>query len=54
MDATVSKNTVSFIGHEEGETVPYRLKVKTNDQADALKKAIDREIEFVKAKASDE
>ncbi|KAJ3558016.1 hypothetical protein NM688_g1152 [Phlebia brevispora] len=53
MDPSVSKNTVSFIGHEEGVTVPYRLRVKTATQADDLKKALDREIEFVKAKSSD-
>ncbi|KAF7793882.1 hypothetical protein EIP86_005004 [Pleurotus ostreatoroseus] len=51
MAPSVSKNTISFVGHEEGEAVSYRLRVKTNDLAEELKKALDREIEFVKGKA---
>ena len=53
MDPKVAKNVVSFIGHDEGAPVPFRLRVKTNEQADSLKAALDREIEFVKAKSSD-
>ncbi len=51
MDQSVNKNTIAFIGHEAGETVSYRLRVKTHDLADGLKTALDREIEFVKGKA---
>lgn len=52
MNPTVAKNVVSFMGHDEGNSVPFKLRVKTNEQADDLKKALDREIEFVKAKDS--
>lgn len=51
MSPSLSSNIVSFMGHDEGHSTPYRLRVKTNDQADALKKALDREIEFVRAKS---
>ncbi|KAI0930184.1 hypothetical protein AcW1_008939 [Taiwanofungus camphoratus] len=51
MNASVSKNTVSFIGHEEGVSTPYRIRTKTEEQANALKHALDREIEFVQAKS---
>ncbi|EKM54227.1 uncharacterized protein PHACADRAFT_196658 [Phanerochaete carnosa HHB-10118-sp] len=53
MNPTVAKNVVSFIGHDDEKSVPFKLRVKTNEQADDLKKALDREIEFVKAKASE-
>ncbi|CCM01931.1 uncharacterized protein FIBRA_04004 [Fibroporia radiculosa] len=51
MNATVSKNTVSFIGHNEGTSTPYRIRTKTEEQANALKSALDREIEFVRGKS---
>ena len=50
MSPSLASNVVSFMGHDGGQSTPYRLRVKTNDQADALKKALDREIEFVRAK----
>ena len=53
MNPTVAKNVVSFMGHDEGSSVPFKLRVKTAEQADDLKQALDREIEFVKAKSSD-
>lgn len=53
MNPTVAKNVVSFMGHDEGHAVPFRLRVKTGEQADELKNALDREIEFVKSKSSD-
>lgn len=51
MSPSLSTNVVSFMGHDGGQSTPYRLRVKTSDQADALKKALDREIEFVRAKS---
>ncbi len=50
MNATVADKAVSFIGHEVGAPVPYRIRLKTADQAKDLKAALDREIEFVKGK----
>lgn len=51
MNASVSDKVVSFIGHEDGQSTPYRIRTKTAEQANALKAALDREIEFVKAKS---
>lgn len=53
MDPSTNKNTVMFVGYDEGKPTTYRIKVKTEMNAVDLKKALDREIEFVKAKASD-
>ena len=51
MNATMSDKFVSFIGHEEGAAMPYRIRMKTPVQARELKDALDREIEFVKSKS---
>ncbi|OCH91445.1 hypothetical protein OBBRIDRAFT_886965 [Obba rivulosa] len=51
MTPTVQKNVVSFIGHDEGASTAFRIRTKTDEQANALKKALDREIEFVQAKS---
>ena len=53
MDPSVAKNVVSFMGHDDGTSVPYKIRVKTEAMAGELKAALDREIEFVKAKSSD-
>ncbi|KAI0793179.1 hypothetical protein C8Q75DRAFT_548001 [Abortiporus biennis] len=62
MKPDISKNVVSFIGHDYSEHVTeenrgaattYKLRVKTEAQAQDLKNALDREIEFVQSKASD-
>lgn len=54
MSPSVQKNVVSFIGHDEGTSAAYRIRTKTEEQANALKKALDREIEFVQAKLEKE
>lgn len=51
MNPTLSGKYVTFIGHEEGAPTTFRLKAKSEDQAHQLKRAVDREIEFVKAKS---
>ncbi|KAI8993870.1 hypothetical protein BD414DRAFT_506437 [Trametes punicea] len=51
MNATVSDKVVSFMGHEDGQSTPYRIRTKTAAQANELKAALDREIEFVRAKS---
>lgn len=51
MNVTVAKNVVSFIGHTEGTSTPYRIKTKTEEQAKDLKSALDHEIEFVHSKS---
>ena len=50
MNTKLTDKTVSFMGHEEGTSVPYRIRLKTGEQAADLKAALDREIEFVKSK----
>ncbi|KAJ4468116.1 hypothetical protein J3R30DRAFT_1674957 [Lentinula aciculospora] len=47
---TVNKKTLMFIGHEGGASQTYNIRTKTEDQASELKKVLDREIAFVKAK----
>ncbi|KAI0821702.1 hypothetical protein BC628DRAFT_1394368 [Trametes gibbosa] len=51
LTASVSDKTVSFIGHDDGQPTPYRIRCKTAAQANELKTALDREIEFVKEKS---
>ncbi|KAG7098828.1 hypothetical protein E1B28_000732 [Marasmius oreades] len=48
-----SQKVVSFVGHEAGVAQTYSARVKTEDQAIALKDALDREIAFVKAKSAE-
>lgn len=51
MNAKAEKNVVSFIGHENGSQATYRIRTKTEEQANDLKSALDREIEFVRSKS---
>ena len=51
MNTTASGKVVTFVGHEEGTSTTYRLRVKSEEQANELKRAVDREIEFVKGKS---
>ena len=51
MNASVADKVVSFMGHEDGRSTPYRVRTKTSEQAKELKEALDREIEFVRAKS---
>ncbi|TFY60548.1 hypothetical protein EVJ58_g5075 [Rhodofomes roseus] len=51
MNARADKNVVSFVGHEDGAQATYRIRTKTEEQATDLKSAVDREIEFVRAKS---
>jgi nucleoporin NUP2 len=46
------KKEVTFTGHREGEGVTFMVRVKTREMAEELKGALEREIEFVKAKDS--
>ena len=50
MNPSVQDKVVSFMGHNDGVSTPYRIRCKTADQAKELKDALDREIEFVKGK----
>ncbi|KAM5533240.1 hypothetical protein V8D89_013105 [Ganoderma adspersum] len=52
MNPTVADKVVSFMGHADGASTPYRIRCKTADQAKELKAALDRELEFVKSKDS--
>ncbi|KAI0339767.1 hypothetical protein BDW22DRAFT_1379748 [Trametopsis cervina] len=51
LNPSAAKNIVSLMGHEDGASVPYKLRVKTNDLAEEVKKTLDREVEKVKAKS---
>ena len=50
MERTLSvsnKTVVAFIGHEAGETVPYRVRMRSPEMAEGLVRAIEREIREV-------
>jgi nucleoporin NUP2 len=42
------KSTISFVGHDDGVPVSFRIRVKTAEQAQELKDAFDREVAAVK------
>lgn len=42
------KSTVSFVGHDDGVPASFRIRVKTAEQAQELKVALDREVAAVK------
>ena len=52
MNPAVTDKVVSFMGHSDGASTPYRIRCKTADQAKELKAALDRELELVKNKSS--
>ncbi|KAG2055224.1 hypothetical protein BDR06DRAFT_954413 [Suillus hirtellus] len=45
---TLTKTMVSFVGHDEGAPASFRIRVKTPEQAQELKNALDREVAAVK------
>ncbi|TRM69486.1 hypothetical protein BD626DRAFT_12950 [Schizophyllum amplum] len=45
-----NKLAVSFVGHDDGHSKTYNLKFKSEDEAQEMMAALNREIEFVKAK----
>ncbi|KAL1741122.1 hypothetical protein HDZ31DRAFT_46108 [Schizophyllum fasciatum] len=47
-----NKLAVSFVGHEEGVSKTYNLKFKSEGEAKDMLAALNREIEFVKAKGT--
>ncbi|KAI0093111.1 hypothetical protein BDY19DRAFT_902911 [Irpex rosettiformis] len=51
MNPSTSKSIVSLMGHENGAPLPYKLRVKTADQADELQRILQEEVENVKAKS---
>ncbi|PPQ98722.1 hypothetical protein CVT24_003430 [Panaeolus cyanescens] len=48
-----TKKGLSFIGHDEGQATSYLVRLPNEEATTQLKAALDREIEFVKAKSSD-
>ncbi|KAI0696692.1 hypothetical protein BC835DRAFT_1305493 [Cytidiella melzeri] len=52
MNPSAAKNVVSFMGHENGVSLPYKIRVKTNEQADELRRTLDEEVAKVKTKPS--
>ena len=51
MNPSISKNVVSFMGHEDGASIPFKIRVKTADQAEQLKRYLDQEVEKARAKS---
>ncbi|KAG1746130.1 hypothetical protein EDB19DRAFT_379163 [Suillus lakei] len=45
---TLMRTMISFVGHDEGAPVSFRIRVKTPEQAQELKNALDREVAAVK------
>ncbi|KAG2361422.1 hypothetical protein BDR07DRAFT_1472132 [Suillus spraguei] len=45
---TLMKTMVSFVGHDEGVPASFRIRVKTPEQAQELKNALDRDVAAVK------
>jgi nucleoporin NUP2 len=51
MTPSVMGKIVAFVGHENGAHMGFRLRLRSDDDAVELKKALEREIDFVKAKS---
>ena len=43
MAPTLSKTVVSFVGHEDGKAVTFKLRVKTEQEGGELRDVIERE-----------
>lgn len=48
LSPTLTKLNVSFVGHDDGVPASFRIRVKTAEQAQELKDALDREVAAVK------
>ncbi|PCH43412.1 PH domain-like protein [Wolfiporia cocos MD-104 SS10] len=51
MKPTLAGKVVSFVGFDNGTSTSYKVRTKTDDQAKELQGALEREIEFVRAKS---
>lgn len=52
MKPSTNKQTVSFMGHDDqGNAVPFRLRIKSESAAQELKDVLDKEVDFVKGKS---
>jgi nucleoporin NUP2 len=49
---SISKKALTFVGHSDGASQTYCVRLPSEEQANELKAALDREIEVVKAKES--
>jgi nucleoporin NUP2 len=49
LNPTLTSKFMSFVGHEDGSPVMFKLRLKSEEDAQELKKAMDREITSVKA-----
>ncbi|KAJ8514404.1 hypothetical protein ONZ45_g8061 [Pleurotus djamor] len=47
---SITKRAIMFVGHDDGASVTYNVRLQSEDQAKELKDILDREIAFVKAK----
>jgi len=44
LSCSLTKQSLGFVGHEDGKTVTYRVRLKDEADAAALKEAIDKEV----------
>jgi len=52
MNPTISTKVVSFIGHgEDGSSIPFKLRLGTEDSANALNTAMERETALVRSES---
>jgi nucleoporin NUP2 len=51
MKPSVTGKVVAFVGHENGAHMGFRLRLRSEDDAVELKKALEKEIDIVKAKS---
>jgi nucleoporin NUP2 len=51
LNVTRKAKFVSFVGHDNGASTTFRLRVKTEADAVDLKNAIDKDVAAVEAKA---
>jgi len=47
---SISKKALTFVGHSDGVSQTYCVRLPSEDQASELKAALEREIELIKAK----
>jgi nucleoporin NUP2 len=50
LSPTSTSHFVSFVGHEDGSSTAFKLRLKTEADAGELKAAMDREIALVQVK----
>ncbi|KAH7925510.1 hypothetical protein BV22DRAFT_1195086 [Leucogyrophana mollusca] len=47
LSPSISPKVVSFVGHDDGVSTPYKLRLKSDEDAQDLKAAMEREVEAI-------